>query len=122
MLPLSSAVLPVPGAGIGCKWWNLPWQGTSQVFDTGLSAITRATANGANQLLAEIVKTVDESTQVPLADPTYRDVYAGFLGLAARSSAGDVAVAVEPGDEQRQCAHLGRRSRPEDPCKRLSEW
>ena len=83
MLPLPPAAVPVPGADTGCKWWDLPCQGGTQVFDAGLSAITRATANGANQLLAEIVKTVDASTQVPLADPTYRDVYAGFLGLAA---------------------------------------
>ncbi|SFC97085.1 TrbL/VirB6 plasmid conjugal transfer protein [Nocardioides terrae] len=68
--------------GDGCKWWNLACQGSEQVVDSGLSAITRATASGAGQLLGEIVKVVDESTQVPLADPTYRGIYAGFLALA----------------------------------------
>lgn len=66
-----------------CEWWNLACQGSNQVVDAGLGAITRATANGANQLLGEIVRIVDESTQVPLADPTYQRIYAGFVGLAA---------------------------------------
>jgi type IV secretion system protein TrbL len=74
---------PIPTAQGGCAWWNLVCQGGNQVVDSGLSAITRATANGANQLLGEIVRIVDESTQVPLTDPTYQRIYAGFLGLAA---------------------------------------
>lgn len=72
-----------PDAGSGCAWWNLVCQSGSQVVDSGLSAITRSVANGANQLLGEIVKTIDESTQVPITDPTYQRIYAGFLGLAA---------------------------------------
>src|SRR4051794_27317425 len=70
-------------AGHGCAWWNLVCQGGHQVVDSGLSAITRTTADGANQLLGGIVKTIDESTQVPITDPTYRHIYVGFLGLAA---------------------------------------
>src|SRR4051812_27581469 len=69
-------------AGHGCAWWNLVCQGGHQVVDSGLSAITRTTADGANQLLGGIVKTIDESTQVPITDPTYRHIYVGFLGLA----------------------------------------
>ena len=49
----------------------------------GWASITRSTAAGADTVLGQIVKTVDESTQVPLADPSYRHVYSGFLGLAA---------------------------------------
>jgi hypothetical protein len=45
--------------------------------------LTSATAHGATQLLGEIVKTVDESTQVPLTDLTYQAIYTGFLALAA---------------------------------------
>ncbi|WP_370617682.1 type IV secretion system protein [Mumia qirimensis] len=65
-----------------CAWWNLVCQGGEQVADSGLSAITKSTANGLVQLFSGITKVVDESTQVPLTDPTYRDVYAGFVGLA----------------------------------------
>src|SRR3954453_9672956 len=85
MIPLD----PRPGPAAeqakeqGCAWWNLVCQGGHQVVDSGLSAITRTTADGANQLLGGIVKTIDESTQVPITDPTYRHIYAGFLGLAA---------------------------------------
>ncbi len=70
-------------SGDGCAWWNLACHGGTQVADSGMSALTSATAHGANQLLGEIVKTVDESTQVPLTDPTYQAIYTGFLGLAA---------------------------------------
>src|SRR3954451_915171 len=93
MTPLNPTTDPTlgPGAGHaadqasghGCAWWNLVCQGGTQVVDSGLSAITRTTADGANQLLGGIVKTIDESTQVPITDPTYRHIYAGFLGLAA---------------------------------------
>ena len=76
-------VPPAARTGNDCEWWNMVCQGGNQVVDAGLGAITRATANGANQLLGEIVRIVDESTQVPLADPTYQRIYAGFLGLAA---------------------------------------
>src|SRR3954451_701053 len=93
MTPLNPTTDPTlgPGAGHaadqasghGCAWWNLVCQGGTQVVDSGLSAITRTTADGANQLLGGIVKTIDESTHVPITDPTYRHIYAGFLGLAA---------------------------------------
>ena len=74
---------PVLRGDGGCQWWNLACQGSHQVVDSGLSAITRSLASGASQLMGEIVKIVDESTQVPLTDPTYQRIYAGFLGLAA---------------------------------------
>src|SRR3954454_20878565 len=85
MVPLDPPLAPEPhqAAEQGCAWWNLVCQGGHQVVDSGLSAITRTIADGANQLLGGIVKTIDESTQVPLTDPTYRHIYAGFLGLAA---------------------------------------
>lgn len=67
----------------GCQWWNLACQGSTEIVDSGLSAITRSTASGTSALLGEIVKTIDESTAVPLADPGYREIYVGFLGLAA---------------------------------------
>jgi type IV secretion system protein TrbL len=72
-----------PGSEHRCAWWDLVCQGGHQVADAGLSAITHATAAGAYQLLGEVVKTIDESTQVPITDPTYQRIYAGFLGLAA---------------------------------------
>ena len=34
-------------------------------------------------MLAQILKIIDQSTQVPLADPTYRHIYYGFFSLAA---------------------------------------
>src|SRR4051794_35925609 len=84
MIPLDPTTGPETSqaAEQGCAWWNLVCQGGHQVVDSGLSAITRTTADGANQLLGGIVKTIDESTQVPITDPTYRHIYAGFLGLA----------------------------------------
>jgi len=74
---------PTEAARDGCSWWDLPCQAGGQVLDFGLAAITQAIAAGASQLLSEIVRVVDESTQVPLQDPTYQRIYAGFLGLAA---------------------------------------
>jgi len=82
---LTTQVGRTPGvkSELGCSWWNLACQGGQQVANSGLSAITKSIATGANMLLGEIVKIVDESTTVPLADPTYQRVYTGFLGLAA---------------------------------------
>jgi len=73
---------PIETAGDGCAWWDLPCQAGGHVLDSGLAAITQAIAAGAGQLMSEIVEIVDESTQVPLQDPTYQRIYAGFLGLA----------------------------------------
>lgn len=72
-----------PVTGDGCAWWNLACQGVSGAANAGLSAITKSIASGAETLLTQIVKTVEESATVPLTDPTYRDVYYGFLALAA---------------------------------------
>lgn len=84
--PYPSAEVPADpsrAADEGCQWWNLACQGSTEIVDSGLSAITRSTASGTSALLGEIVKTIDESTAVPLADPGYREIYVGFLGLAA---------------------------------------
>jgi hypothetical protein len=79
----------VPSAGTGaaaaddgCAWWDLICQGGEQVADSGLSAITHSTIDGLVALFGMVTKIVDESTQVPLADPTYRETYLGFVGLA----------------------------------------
>ncbi|MGH3472727.1 MAG: hypothetical protein ACRDPG_11890 [Nocardioidaceae bacterium] len=66
-----------------CSWWNLLCQGGHAVADSGLSAITKSISSGVGSLLGQIVRVIDGSTQVPLADPTYRSIYFGFLGLAA---------------------------------------
>ena len=108
LLVAPAPIQPVPAADDGCKWWDLPCQGGTQVMDSGLSAITRATANGANQLLSEIVKVVDESTQVPLTDPTYRDVYSGFLGLATPLIGIVLCAAVMVAALRRDAGTLGR--------------
>jgi type IV secretion system protein TrbL len=78
----SPELLPLAAAG-GCSWWNLACRGGATVANAGMSAITRSIASGAETLLGEILKVVDSSSQVPLQDPTYRHIYAGFLGLAA---------------------------------------
>jgi type IV secretion system protein TrbL len=86
VLALAPRAAPGPPTGAadqGCQWWNLACHGSTQVVDSGMSAITRSTASGTSMLLSEIVKTIDESTAVPLADPGYREIYYGFLGLAA---------------------------------------
>ena len=72
---------PVP-AGEDCAWWNLVCQGGQQVADSSLNALTASMVNGLASLFGQITKIVDESTRVPLADPTYRDTYYGFVGLA----------------------------------------
>ena len=66
----------------GCAWYNLLCQGGKQAADSGLAAITDSMVNGLIALFGQITKIVDESTQVPLADPTYRHTYYGFAALA----------------------------------------
>ena len=83
MVTGGSAPEGAEAADPGCEWWNLACQGGTEIANSGLSAITRSTASGAQMLLGQIVKIIDESTQVPLADPTYQEIYYGFLGLAA---------------------------------------
>jgi hypothetical protein len=73
-----------PGAAEddGCAWWDLICQSGEQVADSGLSAITHSTIDGLVALFSMVTMIVDESTRVPLSDPTYRDTYFGFVGLA----------------------------------------
>lgn len=92
----------------GCQWWNLACQGSTQVVDAGMSAITRSTAAGAGAVLSQIVKVIDESTQVPLADPGYRHIYYGFLGLAAPLIAVILSVALILSALRRDPGTLGR--------------
>lgn len=66
----------------GCAWWNLVCQGGSKIADSGMSSITKSIATGAEAMLSEITKIIDESTTVPLADDRYRAIYFGFVGLA----------------------------------------
>jgi type IV secretion system protein TrbL len=75
-----AATIGVPSS---CAWWNLACKGGEHVANSGLSAITKSIASGAEMLLGQIVRIIDDSSAVPLADPTYRHVYFGFLGLAA---------------------------------------
>jgi len=100
-----------PHAGIivmGCHWWNLVCQGGHQVANAGLSAITKSIASGASTLLSEIVKVVDESSTVPLEDPTYRDIYVGFLGLAVPVVAFILFIALIQASVRRDAGTLGR--------------
>jgi type IV secretion system protein TrbL len=71
-----------PPDGNGCAWWDLLCQGGHQVADSGLSAITQSMVQGLIALFGQITKIVDESTRIPLGDPTYRHTYFGFAGLA----------------------------------------
>jgi hypothetical protein len=59
-------------------------------------------------LLGQIVKTIDESTTVPLADPGYRDIYYGFLGLAGPLIAVILCGALVVSAMRRDPATLGR--------------
>lgn len=81
---LALAPLPAPEQpnDEGCSWWDLVCQGGEQLADSGLSAITSSMSNGLVALFGQITKIVDESTRVPLADPTYRDTYYGLATLA----------------------------------------
>ena len=107
-IPMYVGKTPGVKSELGCSWWNLACQGGQQVANSGLSAITKSIANGANMLLGEIVKTIDESTTVPLADPTYRHVYTGFLGLAAPLIGVILLIAVVLAAMRRDAGTLGR--------------
>ncbi|RYU14799.1 type IV secretion system protein [Nocardioides iriomotensis] len=82
LLALEPVPLPEQPTARGCSWWDLVCQGGEQLADSGLSAITSSMSNGLVALFGQITKIVDESTRVPLADPTYRDTYYGFAALA----------------------------------------
>lgn len=81
-LPVTALAAPAQPPYMGCQWWNLLCQGGEKVAESGLGAITQAIAAGATMLLGEMTNVIAESTQVPLADPVYRGIYYGFLGLA----------------------------------------
>lgn len=81
--PLSGDPSQVIESGDGCAWWDFACKGGQEIANAGLSAITRSIASGAEILLGQLVKTIDSQAAVPLADPTYRHVYYGFLALAA---------------------------------------
>lgn len=91
-----------------CAWWNLVCKGGESAANAGMSAITRSIASGAEQLLSHIVKIVDSSSRVPLADPTYRHVYYGFLGLAAPLVGVVLCMALVLASVRRDLATLGR--------------
>jgi len=59
-------------------------------------------------LLGQIVKVIDESSRIPLADPTYRHVYFGFLGLAAPVIGIVLLIAVIAASLRRDFTTLGR--------------
>lgn len=92
----------------GCAWWNLACKGGEQVANSGLSAITKSIASGAEMLLSQIVRIVDKSSTVPLEDPTYRHVYFGFLGLAAPVVGVVLSLALIAAALRRDAATLGR--------------
>lgn len=91
-----------------CAWWNLACKGGEHVANAGLSAITKSIAAGAEMLLSQIVKVIDESSTVPLADPTYRHVYFGFLGLAATLIGVVLCIALIVASLRRDAGTLGR--------------
>jgi type IV secretion system protein TrbL len=99
---------PVIAPPVDCAWWNLACKGSQQVANSGLSAITKSIAAGAEMLLGEIVKVIDESSRIPLADPTYRHVYFGFLGLAAPVIGIVLLIAVIAASLRRDFTTLGR--------------
>lgn len=107
ILPIDSApTIAIPTDG--CAWWNLACKGGEHAANAGLSAITKSIASGAEMLLGEIVHVVDQSASVPLADPTYRHVYYGFLGLAAPLIGIILAIALIVACLRRDAATLGR--------------
>ncbi|MBO0728256.1 MAG: hypothetical protein J2P57_03285 [Acidimicrobiaceae bacterium] len=73
-----------------------------------MSAITDAVASGAQQLLSEIVKVINSSTQVPLLDPTYQHIYLGFFGLAAVIAAAILCAALITAALRRDAGTLTR--------------
>jgi len=92
----------------GCDWWNMACQGADKVADAGMSALTESIASGAQMLMGELVKNLDKSATVPLTDPTYRDVYFGFLGLAAPLIGVVLLIAVIVASVRRDATTLGR--------------
>jgi type IV secretion system protein TrbL len=92
----------------GCAWWNLACQGAEHAADAGMSALTQSIASGAQMLMSILVRELDESATVPLADPTYREVYFGFLGLAAPVIGVILLIAVLVACVRRDAATLGR--------------
>jgi len=99
---------PTLAPPMDCAWWNLACKGGEQVANSGMSAITKSIASGAEMLLGQIVKVIDESSTVPLADPTYRHVYFGFLGLAATLVAVVLLIALTVASLRRDWGTLGR--------------
>jgi len=91
-----------------CAWWNLACKGGEHVANSGLSAITKSIASGTEMLLSQIVKVIDESATVPLADPTYQHIYFGFLGLAAPLIGVVLCIALIVASLRRDAATLGR--------------
>ncbi|WP_460821638.1 hypothetical protein [Nocardioides ungokensis] len=73
-----------------------------------MSAITQSIASGAQMLMGELLKNLDDSATVPLADPTYRGVYFGFLGLAAPLIGVVLLIAVAVACVRRDGATLSR--------------
>jgi type IV secretion system protein TrbL len=106
----TSALTSAPEIGppADCAWWNLACKGGEHVANAGLSAITKSIASGAEMLLGQIVKVIDESSTVPLADPTYRHVYFGFLGLAATLIGIVLCIALIVASLRRDAGTLGR--------------
>lgn len=99
-------------SGSGCAWWNLACQGAQHAAEgaanAGMSALTGSIASGAQMLMGELVKNLDDSATVPLADPTYRDVYFGFLGLAAPLIGVVLLIALVVASVRRDPATLAR--------------
>jgi hypothetical protein len=91
-----------------CAWWNLACKGGEHLANSGMSAITKSIASGAEMLLGQIVQGIDESSTVPLADPTYRHVYFGFLGLAATLIGVVLCIALIVASLRRDAGTLGR--------------
>jgi type IV secretion system protein TrbL len=103
-----SSVATVAVVPSSCAWWNLACKGGEHVANSGLSAITKSIASGAEMLLGQIVRIIDESSTVPLADPTYRHVYFGFLGLAAPLIGIVLCLALVVASLRRDAGTLGR--------------
>jgi len=99
---------PASRTPAGCDWWNLACQGADRVADAGMSALTESIASGAQMLMGGLVRDLDASATVPLADPTFREVYFGFLGLAAPLIGVLLLVAVIVACLRRDGATLGR--------------
>src|SRR3954449_1236396 len=91
-----------------CAWWNLACKGGEHLANSGLSAITKSIASGAEMLLSQIVQVIDESSTVPLTDPTYQHVYFGFLGLAATLIGVVLCVALIVASLRRDAGTLAR--------------